>query len=83
MNLDLRSVQYVVFDEADRLFEMGFETAMSEILHRLPAARQTRAAPRLIQAAAAAAKCASSSPIQRALSSLDAKLASKPLRASV
>lgn len=41
MNLDLRSVQYVVFDEADRLFEMGFETAMNEILHRLPAARQT------------------------------------------
>ncbi|EIN11681.1 DEAD-domain-containing protein [Punctularia strigosozonata HHB-11173 SS5] len=41
MNLDLRSVEYVVFDEADRLFEMGFETAMTEILHRLPASRQT------------------------------------------
>ncbi|KLO19427.1 P-loop containing nucleoside triphosphate hydrolase protein [Schizopora paradoxa] len=41
MNLDLRSVQYVVFDEADRLFEMGFETALSEIIHRLPASRQT------------------------------------------
>lgn len=41
MNLDLKSVQYVVFDEADRLFEMGFETAMTEILHRLPADRQT------------------------------------------
>ena len=41
MNLDLKSVQYVVFDEADRLFEMGFETAMTEILHRLPANRQT------------------------------------------
>jgi ATP-dependent RNA helicase DDX54/DBP10 len=41
MNLDLKSVQYVVFDEADRLFEMGFETALNEILHRLPAARQT------------------------------------------
>lgn len=41
MNLDLKSVQYVVFDEADRLFEMGFETAMNEILHRLPAIRQT------------------------------------------
>ncbi|KAK0241592.1 P-loop containing nucleoside triphosphate hydrolase protein [Armillaria nabsnona] len=41
MNLDLKSVQYVVFDEADRLFEMGFETALSEILQRLPAARQT------------------------------------------
>ncbi|EIW83083.1 ATP-dependent RNA helicase DBP10 [Coniophora puteana RWD-64-598 SS2] len=41
MNLDLRSVQYVVFDEADRLFEMGFETALNEIIHRLPASRQT------------------------------------------
>ncbi|KIY50342.1 DEAD-domain-containing protein [Fistulina hepatica ATCC 64428] len=41
MNLDLKSVQYVVFDEADRLFEMGFETALTEILHRLPTSRQT------------------------------------------
>jgi ATP-dependent RNA helicase DDX54/DBP10 len=41
MNLDLSSVQYVVFDEADRLFELGFETALSELLARLPAARQT------------------------------------------
>ncbi|KAF7315632.1 ATP-dependent RNA helicase DBP10 [Mycena indigotica] len=41
MNLDLKSVQYVVFDEADRLFEMGFETALNEILQRLPASRQT------------------------------------------
>lgn len=41
MNLDLKSVQYVVFDEADRLFEMGFETALHEILQRLPASRQT------------------------------------------
>ncbi|KAG6811535.1 hypothetical protein H0H92_006968 [Tricholoma furcatifolium] len=41
MNLDLKSVQYVVFDEADRLFEMGFETALTEIIHRLPSARQT------------------------------------------
>jgi ATP-dependent RNA helicase DDX54/DBP10 len=41
MNLDLKSVQYVVFDEADRLFEMGFETALNEILHRLQASRQT------------------------------------------
>jgi ATP-dependent RNA helicase DDX54/DBP10 len=40
-NLDLRSVQYVVFDEADRLFEMGFEIAMNEILHKLPSTRQT------------------------------------------
>jgi ATP-dependent RNA helicase DDX54/DBP10 len=41
MNLDLKSIQYVVFDEADRLFEMGFETALTEIIHRLPASRQT------------------------------------------
>ncbi|TFK21967.1 ATP-dependent RNA helicase DBP10 [Coprinopsis marcescibilis] len=41
MNLDLKSIQYVVFDEADRLFEMGFETAMNELIHRLPASRQT------------------------------------------
>lgn len=40
-NLDLRSVQYVVFDEADRLFEMGFDTAMNEILGKLPSSRQT------------------------------------------
>ena len=41
MNLDLKSVQYVVFDEADRLFEMGFETPLNEILHRLSPSRQT------------------------------------------
>ena len=41
MNLDLKSVQYVVFDEADRLFELGFSTALEEILNRLPTARQT------------------------------------------
>ncbi|KAF7321363.1 ATP-dependent RNA helicase DBP10 [Mycena kentingensis (nom. inval.)] len=41
MNLDLKSIQYVVFDEADRLFEMGFETALHECLARLPATRQT------------------------------------------
>jgi ATP-dependent RNA helicase DDX54/DBP10 len=41
MNLDLRSVLYVVFDEADRLFEMGFETALTEIIHRFPTNRQT------------------------------------------
>src|SRR5258707_303509 len=41
MGLDLKSIQYVVFDEADRLFEMGFETALQEILHRLPLVRQT------------------------------------------
>lgn len=41
MSLSLASVQYVVFDEADRLFELGFSAALSEILGRLPASRQT------------------------------------------
>ncbi|KAI8362840.1 P-loop containing nucleoside triphosphate hydrolase protein [Mortierella sp. GBAus27b] len=41
MDLDLKSVQYIVFDEADRLFEMGFEIQLHEILHRLPPNRQT------------------------------------------
>ncbi|KIY04247.1 uncharacterized protein Z520_00941 [Fonsecaea multimorphosa CBS 102226] len=41
MNLDLLSIRYVVFDEADRLFEMGFAAQLTEILHALPASRQT------------------------------------------
>ncbi|KAF9241609.1 P-loop containing nucleoside triphosphate hydrolase protein [Melanogaster broomeanus] len=41
MSLSLTSVQYVVFDEADRLFELGFSTALSEILARLPSSRQS------------------------------------------
>ncbi|EAL88958.1 ATP dependent RNA helicase (Dbp10), putative [Aspergillus fumigatus A1163] len=41
MNLDLSSIRYVVFDEADRLFEMGFAAQLTEILHGLPANRQT------------------------------------------
>lgn len=41
MNLDMKSIQYLVFDEADRLFEMGFETIISEIIYRLPSSRQT------------------------------------------
>ncbi|CAI4214843.1 unnamed protein product [Parascedosporium putredinis] len=41
MGLDLSSVKYVVFDEADRLFEMGFATQLTEILHALPPSRQT------------------------------------------
>ncbi|KAF3291321.1 ATP-dependent RNA helicase dbp10 [Orbilia oligospora] len=41
MELDLSSMQYVVFDEADRLFEMGFAAQLGEILHALPASRQT------------------------------------------
>ncbi|KAK4103591.1 DEAD-domain-containing protein [Parathielavia hyrcaniae] len=41
MSLDLSSVRYVVFDEADRLFEMGFAAQLTEILHALPPSRQT------------------------------------------
>ncbi|KAJ3210898.1 ATP-dependent RNA helicase ddx54 [Dinochytrium kinnereticum] len=41
MNLDLRLIEYVVFDEADRLFEMGFAEQLKEILHKLPENRQT------------------------------------------
>lgn len=41
MNLKLHSVEYVVFDEADRLFEMGFAEQLQEIIQRLPDARQT------------------------------------------
>ncbi len=41
MDLKLSSMQYVVFDEADRLFEMGFQEQLQEILRRLPESRQT------------------------------------------
>lgn len=41
MSLDLSSMKYVVFDEADRLFEMGFAAQLAEILHALPSSRQT------------------------------------------
>ncbi|KAK6079714.1 DEAD/DEAH box helicase [Seiridium cupressi] len=41
MNLHLSSMRYVVFDEADRLFEMGFAAQLTEILHALPPSRQT------------------------------------------
>ena len=41
MGLELSSVRYVVFDEADRLFEMGFAAQLTEIMHSLPASRQT------------------------------------------
>jgi ATP-dependent RNA helicase DDX54/DBP10 len=41
MNLDLKRVEYVVFDEADRLFELGFSEQLHEILYKLPETRQT------------------------------------------
>ena len=39
MELKLSSVEYVVFDEADRLFEMGFSEQLREIISRLPETR--------------------------------------------
>jgi len=41
MDLKLANVEYIVFDEADRLFEMGFAEQLSEVLSRLPESRQT------------------------------------------
>ena len=41
MDLKLNSIQYVVFDEADRLFEMGFGEQLTDTLKRLPESRQT------------------------------------------
>ncbi|EME78543.1 uncharacterized protein MYCFIDRAFT_10719, partial [Pseudocercospora fijiensis CIRAD86] len=41
MGLELSSVKYVVFDEADRLFEMGFAAQLHEIMYSLPSNRQT------------------------------------------
>eukprot|EP00118_Oscarella_pearsei_P019964 m.214959 g.214959 ORF g.214959 m.214959 type:complete len:317 (+) comp39821_c1_seq24:50-1000(+) len=41
MEMKLSTIEYVVFDEADRLFEMGFADQLKEITHRLPEARQT------------------------------------------
>ncbi|KAJ1773524.1 ATP-dependent RNA helicase dbp10 [Coemansia sp. RSA 1813] len=41
MSLDLSTVEYIVFDEADRLFELGFSVQLHEILARLSANRQT------------------------------------------
>ena len=39
--LSLGRVEYVVFDEADRLFEMGFATQLHAILASMPEGRQT------------------------------------------
>lgn len=41
MDLQLKNVEYIVFDEADRLFEMGFGEQIHEIVNRLPESRQT------------------------------------------
>ena len=41
MDLSLSSVEYVVFDEADRLFEMGFAAQLHDIVKQFPESRQT------------------------------------------
>lgn len=41
MELKLNSIEYVVFDEADRLFENGFGEQLTDIARRLPDNRQT------------------------------------------
>lgn len=41
MELDLKTVEYIVFDEADRLFEMGFSEQLNELLAALPSSRQS------------------------------------------
>ena len=40
MELSLSTVEYIVFDEADRLFEMGFAEQLNELLAVLPSLRQ-------------------------------------------
>lgn len=41
MQLDLSTVEYIVFDEADRLFEMGFAEQLNELIASLPETRQS------------------------------------------
>ena len=41
MSLDLKTMEYVVYDEADRLFEMGFAEQLNELLASMPPSRQS------------------------------------------
>ena len=38
--MSLRTVEFCVFDEADRLFEMGFAAQLREILSKMGSQRQ-------------------------------------------
>lgn len=40
INCTVLFTEYAVFDEADRLFEMGFGEQLNETLHRLPDSKQ-------------------------------------------
>lgn len=41
VKLELKMVEFLVFDEADRLFEMGFAEQIREIVLKVPTSRQT------------------------------------------
>eukprot|EP00698_Gefionella_okellyi_P025132 TRINITY_DN9084_c0_g1_i1.p1 TRINITY_DN9084_c0_g1~~TRINITY_DN9084_c0_g1_i1.p1 ORF type:complete len:840 (+),score=236.49 TRINITY_DN9084_c0_g1_i1:26-2521(+) len=41
VEVSLQSVEYLVFDEADRLFEMGFADQVNEIMRQVSPSRQT------------------------------------------
>ncbi len=43
--MSLRTVEYCVFDEADRLFEMGFAAQLREILNKMNESRQVNYPP--------------------------------------
>jgi superfamily II DNA/RNA helicase len=40
-SVDLSQLQTIVFDEADRMLDMGFKDEIDQILHRIPTKRQT------------------------------------------
>ncbi|MGI6589620.1 MAG: DEAD/DEAH box helicase [Candidatus Iainarchaeum sp.] len=40
-NINLKNIKFVVLDEADRMFEMGFEEDVDRILRQTPSSRQT------------------------------------------